>query len=115
MRRYRIFVITVAYLAACAFVTIGSWAAKLGLRPGHVIPIQKELSRKELKQMFSRGEPDVWTGKNLDTIGMPIGGIGAGQLYLRGDGTLAQWWIFNKRNFTGYGATNYKTYTAVEI
>jgi len=110
MRRYRIFVITVAYLACCAFITIHSWAAKVGLRPGHVIPVVKELSRKEVKRMFSRGEPDVWAGKDLETIGMPVGGIGAGQLYLRGDGTLAQWQIFNKRNFSGYGATNYKTY-----
>ena len=34
---------------------------------------------------------------------MPCGGIGAGQLYVRGDGTLAQWWIDNTYYDTGYG------------
>ncbi|HLB74699.1 MAG TPA: GH116 family glycosyl-hydrolase, partial [Sedimentisphaerales bacterium] len=110
MRRYRVFVITVAYLACCAFITIYSWAAKVELRSGHVIPLEKELSRSEVKRMFSRGEPDVWTGKDLETIGMPVGGIATGQLYLRGDGTLALWHIFNKHIFSGYGADNYRTY-----
>jgi len=110
MRRYRVFVVIVAYLACCAFITIYSWAAKVALRPGHVIPLEKEPSRAEVKRMFARGEPDVWTGKDLETIGMPVGGIATGQLYLRGDGTLALWQIFNKHIFSGYGADNYRTY-----
>ena len=110
MRKYRLFLLAVVYITSCLFVTIYCWAEIIKLRAGHVIPVEKKLSRSEIKQMFSRGEPDVWTGKDLETIGMPVGGIAAGQLYLRGDGTLAQWQIFNKRNFSGYGATNYKTY-----
>ena len=34
---------------------------------------------------------------------MPVGGICAGQLYVRGDGTLANWWIANNAYNTGYG------------
>ncbi|MEJ7682951.1 MAG: GH116 family glycosyl-hydrolase [Segetibacter sp.] len=34
---------------------------------------------------------------------MPCGGIAAGQLYVRGDGTLANWWIANNAYNTGYG------------
>ncbi|MEN6578871.1 MAG: GH116 family glycosyl hydrolase, partial [Phycisphaerales bacterium] len=32
------------------------------------------------------------------------------QLYLRGDGTLGVWQIFNKHVFSGYGRDNYRTY-----
>ena len=41
---------------------------------------------------------------------MPCCGVAAGQLYVRGDGTLAQWWIANNSQFTGYGRDCYKTY-----
>ncbi len=110
MRRYRIFIIAVAYLACCAFITVPTWAEKIKLRAGHVIPVDKKLSRADVRRMFNRGQRLVWTGKDLDTIGMPVGGIATGQLYLRGDGTLGLWWLFNKHIFTGYGATCYRTY-----
>ena len=53
--------------------------------------------------LFARGQRKIYRGKELETIGMPCGGIGAGQLYVRGDGTLAQWWIDNTYYDTGYG------------
>jgi len=77
---------------------------------GHFVPADKKLAPEWLAALTQRGTPEVWRGKDLLTIGMPIGGIAAGQLYLRGDGTLARWWIFNKHHFTGYGQNCYRTY-----
>src|SRR5262249_26613729 len=76
----------------------------------HHIPADKQLDPAWLKQLFAKGEPKVYRGDELTCIGMPIGGICAGQLYLTGDGTLAEWNIFNVDHFTGYGDTCYRTY-----
>jgi uncharacterized protein (DUF608 family) len=76
----------------------------------HLVPADKGLSKETMERLFERGRQEVYTGKDLETIGMPVGGIGAGQLYLRGDGTLALWQIFNRQVFSGYGSQNYRTY-----
>lgn len=73
----------------------------------HPIPADKKLSPDWVNTLFARGDIVVYRGADLETIGMPIGGIGAGQLYLLGDGTLGCWQIFNRSVFTGYGETNY--------
>jgi non-lysosomal glucosylceramidase len=77
----------------------------------HHIPEDKNLSKEWLDALFAKGKPKVYKGDELATIGMPVGGICAGQLYLRGDGTLAEWDIFNRDHFTGYGDDCYRTYT----
>jgi len=59
-----------------------------------LIPEDKGFSKKYVEKLCARGEKEVYSGKALETIGMPCGGIGCGQLYLCGDGTLGDWQIF---------------------
>jgi len=59
-----------------------------------LIPEDKNFSKNFIKKLYARGKKEVYSGKTLETIGMPCGGIGCGQLYLCGDGTLADWQIF---------------------
>ena len=77
----------------------------------HLVPADKKLSKKHVQRLYERGERQTYSGKELKTIGMPVGGIAAGQLYLHGDGTLGLWQIFNKHVFTGYGQNCYLPYT----
>jgi len=105
------FWMTVIGFVVCSFLITICSTADQKIRPGHVIPVDKKLSQDAVQRLFERrGQRRVYSGKELETIGMPIGGIATGQLYLRGDGTLGLWWIFNKHVFTGYGATCYRTY-----
>ena len=102
---------TIIGFAVCSFlVAFDGTAEGVEIRPGHVIPVDKKLSQDAVQHLFERGRREVFRGEELETIGMPISGIATGQLYLRGDGTLGLWWIFNKHVFTGYGAKCYRTY-----
>jgi uncharacterized protein (DUF608 family) len=57
---------------------------------------EKKLSPEWVKSLTERGFPTVYSSqKALDHIGMPIGGLCAGELYLGGDGRLWKWDIFN--------------------
>ncbi|NIM52864.1 MAG: hypothetical protein GTN78_26660, partial [Gemmatimonadales bacterium] len=73
----------------------------------HFVPADKKLTPEWIQALFTRGESIWYSGDDLKTIGMPIGGICAGQLYLTGDGRLTYWDIFNQNQNTGYGAVNY--------
>jgi len=73
----------------------------------HTIPADKKLAPDWVARLAARGEPEIVSGKDLATVGMPVGGIGAGQLYLLGDGTLGCWEIFNRCENTGPGVWNY--------
>ncbi|MGO9109895.1 MAG: GH116 family glycosyl hydrolase [Thermoguttaceae bacterium] len=68
---------------------------------GKLVPANKKLDPQWVKSLFDRGSHEVYRGKNLEKIGMPIGGLCAGQLYLGGDGKLWHWDIFNKAMGTG--------------
>ena len=67
----------------------------------HLVPADKKLSPEWVKSLFARGTPEVLRGSELKYVGMPVGGIGAGQLYLGGDGRLWHWDIFNSSSKTG--------------
>jgi non-lysosomal glucosylceramidase len=71
----------------------------------HLVPADKRLSAEWLESLTARGTPTVYRGAELDKIGMPVGGICAGQLYLGGDGRLWHWDIFNQH--IGTGAEHY--------
>jgi len=60
-----------------------------------LIPADKKLSAAWLRSLAERGEPTTYRGTELATIGMPVGGICTGQIYLGGDGRLWHWDIFN--------------------
>jgi non-lysosomal glucosylceramidase len=61
-----------------------------------LVPADKRLSAEWIKSLHERGKPEQYTGPDLQWIGMPIGGLCAGQLYLGGDGRLWHWDIFNQ-------------------
>lgn len=61
-----------------------------------LIPADKKFTKQWLDALVVRGEPETHTGDDLRYIGMPVGGICAGMLYLGGDGRLWLWNIFNR-------------------
>ncbi len=68
-----------------------------------LVPADKRLSAEWVKSLYDRGERTWHRGRELEWIGMPIGGICAGQVYLGGDGKLWHWDIFNQHIGTGEG------------
>ncbi len=73
--------------------------------PGFPVPGDKKLTPEWVRGLYARGEKEVYRGADLDAIGMPCGGIGSGQMYLCGDGTLGCWQIFNNAESMWIGAT----------
>ena len=93
-------------------LTIGAAAAAIPVMPvmagpfeasehGSLVPADKKLDPQWLKSLFERGTREIYRGKELEKIGMPVGGLCAGQLYLGGDGKLWHWDIFNRAVGTG--------------
>ena len=90
------------FLRLAGLGSLGLWAASLRAGaeptdPAHrgLIPADKNLEPAWLKSLTERGAPSVYRGDDLKYIGMPIGGICAGQMYLSGEGKLWHWDIFN--------------------
>ncbi len=62
-----------------------------------IIPQDKRLDRDWVKSLFDRGSKEVYSDSTaLAHIGMPVGGLFAGTVYLGGDGRLWLWDIFNR-------------------
>ncbi len=66
----------------------GAWSA--------VIPAEKDLPPEWEQGLYERGMPRVYEGDALMKIGMPVGGVCAGLVYLGGDGKLWYWDILNR-------------------
>ena len=92
-------------------LAVGAAAAALPVMAGPfeasandaLVPADKKLDPAWVQSLFARGTREVRRGKELEKIGMPIGGLCAGQLYLGGDGKLWHWDIFNQPMGTGDG------------
>jgi uncharacterized protein (DUF608 family) len=52
------------------------------------IPADKKLDADWVKALYERGTPEIFSHDQLKTIRMPVGGIGAGHVYLSGEGLL---------------------------
>jgi len=68
----------------------------------HLVPEDKGLSQEWIEALRVRGEPERYTKSRGEFryIGMPVGGLFAGHLYLGGDGRLWHWDIFNEYIYT---------------
>jgi uncharacterized protein (DUF608 family) len=67
-----------------------------------LVPRDKKLRPEWLASLTQRGQPEMFRGRELDYVGMPVGGIACGQLYLTGDGRLSYWDIFQPATTTDY-------------
>ena len=92
--------------AAAGYATAGPFSSQDTI--DHFVPVDKKLRPDWVKSLFARGDRTWYAGDDLKTIGMPVGGLCAGQVYLTGDGRLVYWGIFNQRINSGYGRLNYK-------
>ncbi|CAN5718674.1 non-lysosomal glucosylceramidase [soil metagenome] len=63
-----------------------------------LIPADKRLAPDWVRGLTERGEPEIFRGDELRYVGMPVGGICCGQLYLGGDGRLWLWDVFKSNH-----------------
>lgn len=94
------------FLAAASVSAFGSLLPRGlggGRGPDHFVPADKQLDPAWVARLTARAPVAPWRGEQLRTIGMPCGGVGAGQLYVTGDGQLAHWWIANDTRHSSYG------------
>jgi uncharacterized protein (DUF608 family) len=66
------------------------------------IPDPKDAFNAWKKSLFDTGSMRVYRGEELKNIGMPMGGFGAGQVYVRGNGSLGPWQILNNFNSNAF-------------
>ena len=103
MKRRR-FIQTVGLTGAAILASPGRTIAgpfKPGDFSGSQVPVDKKLDPAWVRSLRERGTPTTYlkSKAELRYIGMPVGGICAGTMYLGGDGRLWLWDIF-KSNYT---------------
>ncbi len=98
-------IVSTSFAGRIAGAMAGPFGA-VDTKEGLLVPADKKLSMEWVRSLFDRGVKDVYSGKCLETIGMPCCGIGTGQLYLCGDGTLGCWQIFNNAESNWVEGTN---------
>jgi len=54
-------------------------------RSDHLVPPDKKLDKTWINSLYLRGNKEVYSGKSLETIGMPCGGIGSGMSLVLSD------------------------------
>lgn len=66
--------------------------------PKHNIPEEKNIDPKWLASLYKRGTATAYrkSRNELRYIGMPVGGLHAGTVYVGGDGRLWLWQIYNE-------------------
>ncbi len=94
-----------AFLKLSAAVAAGAlagpvrpiFAGPFQSQPGvELIPRDKKLNPAWVRSLFERAGPLDLRGDELRYIGMPVGGLCAGTMYLSGDGRLWVWDVFNR-------------------
>ncbi|MFZ5830247.1 MAG: GH116 family glycosyl-hydrolase, partial [Planctomycetota bacterium] len=97
--------------SAAAVLSLGSLPVMAGPFPSgsdpHPVPADKKLKPAWIKSLFARGEPQWHQWPESKWVGMPVGGICCGQVYLGGDGRLWLWDIFNRIDNSGSSGPHY--------
>ncbi len=83
-----------ASTAALALAGQSAMAADVAGQPPLTLP------KASGPQVYPLTPARVYKGRNLEAVGMPIGGIGTGSIWLDGQGRLAVWQIFNNLSET---------------
>ncbi|WP_163508243.1 GH116 family glycosyl-hydrolase [Fodinicola acaciae] len=97
--------LTGAFSALTLLSSRAEVAAAFGVDPAQVRRIggAAPYDQATITALADRGQPVHWSGAALAHIGMPVGGITTGQLYLGGDGRLWWWDIDNQATMPAPG------------
>ena len=83
-------------LASGAYAALGVKEADVVEKYARLIPADKGLDPAWIRSLTERGMPWCYRDRTaLDHIGMPVGGLFAGTVYLGGDGRLWLWNVLN--------------------